>query len=276
MNILKLKTWSERQQVLAIILMAGVLIFLAWFFALSPLTRQRRRLEREIEGMANQLAAKNYLRGEEALLREKESELTDNRRLHARWLEMSERLAAFRNQKRLAGGRYRSIDFKVALFDVRQRLMAKSRALNISLPDNIGMDERVDSNEDARRLMLQLRTVEKLVDLTLDLKINTLRNIQPLPPVQHKAKVRDTPYLEEYAVRLDFYGSLENLFALFRAVLEPEHVFMLKNLRVEAADPHQNIFNISTVMSALLFLCDPDEIIPAPKKQKGRSRPRGY
>ena len=51
MNLIRFQTWSERQQVLAIILMAGIIIGLLWFFILIPQTRQRRQLNNQIEAM---------------------------------------------------------------------------------------------------------------------------------------------------------------------------------------------------------------------------------
>ena len=57
----------------------------------------------------------------------------------------------------------------------------------------LGMDEEVHSDEDARKLMLQLHTVEKLVDMTLDLKINTIRNIQPQPQILHRVEPPANP-----------------------------------------------------------------------------------
>lgn len=274
MSLPRLDELSERQQVLAVILMAGLLIFLVWFFALTPLNQKRRRLESDIEDMTSQLARKNLMRGESALIQEKETEYAHNRLIHDQWITMADRLGGFRNQRQLASSDYGAIDFKMSLFEVQQALLAKSRALNISVPPDIGMDEQVDTHEDARVLMLQLRTVEKLVDLVLDLKINRLRGIQRLTPITHEAEVRKIDYLEEYLVRLDFYGSTENLFDLLHAILLPDSVFTLKNFRIEALDPHEGIFNISVVMSALLFPRDPDEVAPAPKRQ-GRSAPRG-
>ena len=276
MNALKLKEWSERQQILAVILLAGLLIFLVWFFALAPLNRQRRELLAEIEDMAEQLARKNFLRGEDLLLREKEAELAHNRKVHAEWDELSARMAAFANQKRLVPDAPGRIDFKVALFDVRQRLLAKSRALRVTLPEAIGMNEEVNSDEDARVLMLQLRTVEKLVDLMLDLKIGALRNIERMPPALHRVGPKDPPFLEEYPVRLDFHASIDNILDLFHQVMQPQHVFVIKNLRVEAVNPHEDLFSVTAVMSALLFLKDPDEIVPAPTRKDRRSAPGGH
>lgn len=277
MNVLKLKSWSERQQVVAVILMAGAAIFALWFFLLTPLNRQRHRLEKEIEGMRSQLAAKNYLLGEEVLQKKRKEKHEHNRYIRKEWTAMASRLAAFPNEEELVESHVGHIDFKVALFDVRQRLLKKSRALNISLPHDLGMDDAVHSDEDARKLMLQLRTVEKLVDLTFDLKISMLRHIEPLPPMLHVAGSKGEAFLEEYPVRVKFYGSLENLFNLFQAVLEPDHVFAFRHLRIEAVSRKRlDLLSINAVMSALLFLKDPDELAPASTKTIFRTSPMGY
>jgi hypothetical protein len=277
MNSLALKNWSERQQVLAVILIAGILMTSLWFSLLTPLNRKRNALKEEIELAVNQLASRNYLRGEDDLRRERDEEQRHNRSVHTHWMAMSERLASFADQDELVSADIGVIDFTVKLFEVEQRLLAKSRALGIPMPRSVsGMREEVQSSEDARRLLLQLRAAENLVNLTLDLKINTLRNVEPLAPVQHKLNKKGIVYLEEYPVRADFEGSLGNLFSLFHSVLKPEHALMLKNLRIQALDPHKDLFTVSTVMSSLLFLKDPDEIVPAPRAKRRRSRPTGH
>jgi Tfp pilus assembly protein PilO len=276
MNTLKIITWSERQQVLAVILMAGVLIFVLWLFALTPLNTRQRQLEKRIESMRTQLAAKNYYLGEEALRSKKDDALKANRALHDEWVAMTSRLSAFSNYEAVAQSPVGHIDFKVALFDVRQRLLRKSRALNISLPHDLGMDAKVHSDEDARKLMLQLRTVEKLVDLALDLKINMLRNIFPRPQVLHKLESSGEPFIEEYPVEIEFSGTLANLYDLFNAVLEPNHVFVIRQLRVEAASPSRPDFlNVYAVLSGLVFLKDPDEMAMTEKKAVAPPRPKG-
>ena len=278
MNTVRLRVWSDRQQVLAIILMAGIPIFLIWFFLLAPLNSRRRRLEVRIEGMQSQLASLNYLVAEDILQRKKLAEHAHNRRMHAEWSSMATRLAAFSNQQDLVKSQVgHIIDFKVALFDVGKRLQRKSDALDIDLPHNLGMEAAVHSDEDARKLMLQLRTVEKLVDMALDLKINELRSIEPLAPVVHKAGPGGRPFLEEYPIRLKFFGSLENLYDLLHGILEPEHVFTMRHLRVETRSPRSpDVLSINTVVSGLLFLKKPDDLYEPPRAKLGRTIPMGH
>ena len=277
MNTLNIVTWSERQQVLAVILMAGVLIFALWFFALTPLTTRQRLLEREIEGMRTQLAFKNYYLGEGVLADKKVAAQKANRELHDQWIAMVDRLSSSSNREAMAQSPG-NIDFKVELFNVRHELLKKARALNIGLPPDLGIEAAVHSNEDARKLMLQLRTVEGIVDLTLDQKITVLRNIRPRPQILHKLESTGEPYLEEYPVEIEFYGTLANLYDLFNASLDLDRVFVLRQLRIEAASPNKpDVLNVSAVLSGLVFLKDPDDMpLTQQKKEPVRTGPRGF
>ncbi len=253
-------SWSQRQQVLAIIVGAAGVLFLLWFFLLAPLNLRRRRLEHQIQQMQAQLAEKNYLVGEEALFERKAEVQRQYNRLYEEWREMRTRLAA----DAADGGEGEGpgvIDFKVKLFEVRQRLLRKSRDLRIGLPRDLGMDDAVYSNEDARKLMHQLRAMEKLVDLFLDLKVSALREILPLPPRPMRLGADEPPYLEEYPVDIEFYGSLEHLYGLFRAIYEAQHVFVLRRVRVEATSPTEpDLLRMRAQMGALVFLGEPREL----------------
>ena len=277
MNTLNIVTWSERQQVLAVILMAGVLIFALWFFALTPLNSSQRQLEKKIESMRTQLAAKNYYLGEGILAEKKEEARKVNRALHDEWVAMVARLSAFSNYQAIAQAPVGRIDFKRELFNVRQRLLKKAGTLNISVPRFLGMDEEVRSDEDARKLMLQLHTVEKLVDLALDLKINQIRDIHPRPQILHRVGGTGEAYLEEYPVEIEFSGTLANLYDLFSAAMEPEHVFALRQIKIEAASASRaDMLNIGALLSGFVFLKDPDEIAFITKTVPVVSQPRGF
>jgi len=153
------------------------------------------------------------------------------------------------------------IEFKVALFDTQQRLLRKSRQLRIGLPHDIGMDGSVGGNEDARSMMFQLRALEKLVDFALDLKIGMVQKVEPLPVISHTIGDNNEVYLQEYPVGIEFLGSLENLYDLFYAVLEPDRVFILRHLQTETPEDNSgNPLKISAVMSALVFSKKPTEI----------------
>jgi len=265
---------SERKQVVAIIVAVCALLFILWYFLLLPMNRQRTRMEEDIDAMASELAQKNYLLGEDALERKLDAEVNRYQGLEKEWQETVSRLGAFVPGDDATTAGVAHIDFKVRLFTVRHRLLQKARMMGISLPNDLGMDETIVSDEDAFQRMLQLRVVEKLVDLTLDLKIKTVRGLRPLPPIAHRGGANQTEYFREYPLELDLYGTQDNLYELLDVVMEPGHVFVLRGLRVEPTGrSRSDLLNIKAVMSALVFLKNPGDFASAPKKAKS-DRPR--
>ena len=261
MNLTLPNRWSERQQVLAILLGMAVILTSLCFLLLLPVMRHRQQLEGDIASKTAELMQKNYFEGEDALQRRLDSEQRRYVALTNDWQTTVLRLGALAGDESVSPGEVAHIDFKVALFSVRQRLIDKSRKLGAKLPHDLGVDETVESNEDAYQRMLQLRVVEKLVDLSLDLKIKTVREIQPLPPIIHRAAAKTEVFFIEYPLELDLYGTLDNLYALLGVVTDPEHVFVLRGLRVEPASAGgADLLNIKAVMSALVFMKHPSEI----------------
>lgn len=279
MNPLSLSKWSERHQVVAIILSAGAILALLWFLLLLPMNRQRRAIESDITALSSELAARNFLLGEASLQRKLDDEKAANDKLIKEWMDTAAVLQAYRPTEDMETNTVANIDFKVALFKVRERLRLKAGSLGISLPRNIGVDEAVESNDDAYQRMLQLRVVEKMVDLALDLKIKTVREITPLPPVRHRSGPAREDFFTEYPLELDLFGTADNLHELLSMAMEPGHVFVLRGLRVSPATPTKTeLLNIKAVMSALVFLKSPSDMAvgPSAPKSGGRSAPRGH
>jgi len=277
MNRLRLKSWSERQQVLAVILMAAVVVFGLAFSFLLPLNARRARLEKEILQMRSQLASKNYLLDEGALQTRLQDQQVLNQAIYGEWTNLAQRLAALPSGSAGPTSRVGHIDFKVAVLAASDRLQQKAKALNISLPNEFGMDAEVRSTEDARELMLQLHALEKLVVLLFDLNVNTVARAEPLAPVTHKLASSGEPYLEEYPVEVEFQSRLQDFHAFFPSILKPEHVFCVRRLRVEAAGPaRSNMVTVRGVLSALVFLKKPEELRPEPPPKVRYTSPLGH
>ena len=277
MNPLKFEDWSERQQVLAIIVVASMLLFALWYFLLLPQNRRRHRLRAEISRMENQLQQKNYFLGREILREERNEVQRAGEALMNEWDKTAARLATFSDQHRLEGSDVGHIDYKVALFDVRSRLLRKARQAHIGLPPGLGMEEAVTSNEDARKLMLQLRAVEKIVDIGLDLQINLIDRIRTLPPIEHAIEAVAQTYLEEYPVRIEFYGTLDHLYKMLQAILKHEQVFAVRNLRAETPDRTKpDVLRFRATLSALVFVNSPEDLLGAIPAEATRPRVAGH
>lgn len=277
MNLLDVKTWSERQQVLAIILMAAAAMGAMWYFILLQQMRERGKLQAQIDATQSELVKKSFLSDEGTLgnIKAKEDKITGA--LLSQWTEVANRLGTFSNQQDLVAAAVDRIDFKVALLNVRQRLLRKARSENIVLKRDLGFTDFVGSNEDARRLLLQLRSVEKLVDLSLNLNISKVSNLEALAPIRHNAEIAGGDFLEEYPVRIEYQGTLDSLYDLLHATLQSPNAFMLKGMRIEPTELRGNVVKVNLVLSALLFLKDPGKmVLPAMVAPPKKTGPLGH
>lgn len=245
-----------------IIFVASVgLVALLWYALLAPLNNERKSLERDITNMQNELAKKGLLLGPEILQQELNKEIRFNDELLTEWTNTVERLNGFQGVLPVTAERVGKIDYKVALFDVKQRMLKKARALNITLPPDIGMDAVVSSSEDARRLMYQLKAVETLLDTALDMKIKTVKFIEPMPPKGHHPEGSEETFVEEYPVRIRLYGNVESLYELLSSALSSENFFVLRHLKVRSvSETKPDLLDISAVMSSLLFTKTPESM----------------
>lgn len=276
MTALRLDKFSERQQVVTIIAVTAVIIGGLSYFLLWPQIRDRRAARKQIATISAKLAKSTYATGEAALSARRAALIKNRQALDREWTNIVAQVAAFPAEAAMTNETISAIDYKMALFDVREHLGRKATDRGISLPPDLGMRDTVDSGEDPRLLMMQLRALEKLVALTIDIRIEMLRHVTPLPPIRHKIPGKGDDFIEEYPLHIEFYGSLQNLYDFLHETLEPGRVFALKNLLVEAASANNaELLNIDAVMSAIVFMTDPTKVAPPPKR-KGRTRPLGH
>lgn len=246
-------------RVLTIFIGTGGILGLLWFALLAPMNNERKSLERDITAMQTELARKGLLLGPDILRQELNKEIGHNGNLLLEWSNTVSRLNGFQGAPQVATERIGKIDFKVALFDVKQRLLKKARALDIELTADIGMHAVVKSSEDARRLMYQLKAVETLLDTALDMKINTVKFVAPMRPTGYHPEDSSEVFVEEYPVRIRLYGNTESLYDLLSSALASEHFFVLRHLKVRSvSETKPDLLDISAVMSSLLFIKSPE------------------
>ncbi len=242
---------SERHQIVLFLLGIGAVIILIWHFGIRDIARKRAsnetfRAELARSGFADQTR--------EALDATVSHEKGVRDRLAAEWEQTVERLATFANQRALGQSNPLRIEYKVELHHTRERLDRKAGALNISLSArDLGMSEEVFTTDDPRILMIQLRAVEKLVDLTLDRRIRTLHKVHPKAPIPHRRPSDGTLIFEEYPVEVEFDVDFANFYDLFRVVFEAGRVFVFRNVRIVSGATAQAPLRVTAVMSALLF-----------------------
>jgi len=241
---------TERMQVVLILLFILVGAFLTVRFVLLP----QREMEEQNRQVREQLDSSRYAHlSLTNMLALADHESFNLRILSNEWARIAERLATFPNQTVMRNTAVNRIDYKVQLYEIRQRLQEKSGELKIQLmPTELGLDESVASGDAIRVRMMQLKAVEKLADLTLDRQIQRLVEIYPLEPVQHSDK-KGRKIFEEYPVRLECDVDFEHLFTFFQSVFEENQVFAFRNIRIESGPTFDSKLRVKAILSALLF-----------------------
>ena len=241
---------TERMQVVLILLFVIVSAILTLQFVVRPqreLTENNRMVREQLEGSRY---ASLSITNMQAIAEHESANLVA---LSNEWSHIAERLATFPNQTSMRDSAVNRIDYKVQLYEIRQRLQTKSDELKIKLmPTELGLDEALTSSDAIRVRMLQLKAVEKLADLTLDRQIQRLVEIYPLTPVEHKDK-KGKKIFEEYPVRIECDVDFEHLYTFFQSVFEEDQVFTFRNLRIESGPTFDSKLRVKAILSALLF-----------------------
>ncbi|MDA3923434.1 MAG: hypothetical protein PF904_01885 [Kiritimatiellae bacterium] len=180
-------------------------------------------------------------------------EMQNLKQLSNEWARIATRLSSYEDQSIVQNIGVDRIDYKVRLYEIRERLESKSSELNIPLvPKELGLVEDLDSGEAVRVRMLQLKAVEKVADLTLDRQITRLVEIYPLPPVEHK-DAKGKHIFTEYPVRIECDIDFAHLYTSFQSVFEENQVFAFRNIRIESGPTFDAKLRVKAVLSALLF-----------------------
>ena len=159
---------TERMQV-ALILFAVILsAFLTYRLVVVP---QREMAENNLHIHQKLTQSRYATLSSENMLTIQSQEASNLTTLSNEWSHIVARLATFPHQLGLSGTEVNRIDYKVELYEIRERLRAKSEELKIQLlPTELGLDESVASSDVIRVRMLQLKAVEKLADLALNIE----------------------------------------------------------------------------------------------------------
>ena len=241
---------TERAQVILIILFIAISAFCTVQFIVFPQRDMADNNRSVREQLENSRYSKFSITDMQAMAKLEDANLTQ---LSNEWARIAERLAAFPNQTTLRDAKVNLIDYKVDLYEIRERLKTKSDELKIQLvPDDLGLDEKITSSDALRVRMLQLKAVEKLADLALDRQIQRLVEIYPLAPVAHTDKKGNKTF-EEYPVRMECDVDFEHLYTFFQSVFEENQVFTFRNVRVESGPTFDSKLRVKAILSALLF-----------------------
>ncbi len=274
-----MKAWRQHRRELGVVAAGSLVIVLLAGLVLWPLSAKKRRLEMLIREMSARLAQHNYGGDESTLNERKANEQRANLKLRTQWNELVSRLSVFPDQRAIANSVVGHIDYKVALHHHREKLMLKSKTVAIPMPYDLGMDETIGSDQDARKLMFQLKAINKVVDIVLDSDTKRITRIAPLPSLQHKVgdEENEAVYLEEYPVFISREGDMESLYGLIHLFLNEGNTCIFRHMRIQSMDAGDNgLLQIDAVLSALVFTKTLDDLQWALVQAPTDLNPAGY
>jgi hypothetical protein len=103
------------------------------------------------------------------------------------------------------------IDFKIALFEARERLQALAKAKGIIIPQDLGIAEEISTGEQTDTRLWQLAAVVMLVERLVELGVTDISDIEALPSVIHPLLEKENSVAEEYGVDVTFVTSFDKL-----------------------------------------------------------------
>ena len=242
---------SERNQILLFLVVIVGILVAVWRFSFHGIAVQKE----ENRAIRAKLEKSGFLhQTREALEATIAHETAVHAQLTSEWSNTVDRLAASISGNALYGrSNVLAIDYRVHLLQTRTRLDRKAGQLGIRLgAGELGMSEEVFSNDDPRKLMVQLQTVEHLVDLALDRRIRTLVTVVPKEPIEYHDP-KGALLFEEFPVDVEFDIDFDEFYDLFRVVFEEGHVFVFKNIRITSGASGKAPLRVRAVLSALVF-----------------------
>jgi len=236
---------SERAQVVTILILAVVALALAWHFLLRSQFDQRARNRQTRDDLKNSPFANLTI---ESLNKIAAVEKAASAALDADWARTARRLTTIPDIR----PDQTHIDFVVTYAATHKTLEARAKSRNITLPPGLGVPSGITSTEVVRERFVQLKTVEKLVDLVMDQHIRGIRGIKILPTVLHYGTDQKL-ICEEFPVEVDFSTHFDSLFDLFSGIFEEDRVFVFNKIRVASDPTNEDVLHIKANLSSLVF-----------------------
>ncbi len=183
-----------------------------------------------------------------------------NERLQEEWGRKQKYIRTFREERTLQDilvpspsieGR---IDFKVALYEARQRLSGKAREHSVTLPFDLGIPDTIGADEDAETRLRQLAATVLLLEKCIEMNVPVIEEVTALPP--RVTELHDDAHknISFYPVRIRMIYSYEGLLDMLDMLSQDSSFFGLRRFNALSLSPEKpDKVLISTEWSAAVF-----------------------
>ncbi len=156
------------------------------------------------------------------------------------------------------------IDFKIALFNARDRLQMLADDKGASLPSDLGVQEEISTSEDADSRLWHLATAMVLAERLMDLGITDVQQLEALAPVTHALLEQENAVAEEYPVLVTFRCPVEKLPSCVMMSAGNGRVFVLRHFVAEkVAERADSALLVTAVYASQVYRMreDGDEVL---------------
>ncbi len=251
----------------ALVMMA--IVYSARARAHADMQNRRDAIQRELRSMTRQFRVRPISR---VIRREREH----GERLSREWEKLRFKVDTFRGSlplvEALSPNAKGHIDFKVALYDARDRLQSLAIEKDVSLPDYLGMDESTAEGEEVEARIWQLASVVRLVEACIAHDIESIEDLAALPPTVYPLLEEEQSVAIEYPVRITMQCRFEALQALLVHMDSPGSFFALRECNVELlGTSSEKPLSVTLVAGAVNFrLRDADDVVILGEKEPTR------
>ncbi|NQU41216.1 MAG: hypothetical protein HQ523_14800 [Lentisphaerae bacterium] len=247
-----------RAQVLLIVGTCATVLVALWTFVLLPLRDEARSSKEEMQNLESELAA-FAMRFEHTDLPQRLSVAAARQRhLTAEWTRLRERVDTFRDRDAILealptyeDGR---IDFKVALYEARQKLVNSAASANVQLPADLGIPEAIGTEERAELRGWQLAATVRLVGLAIDARVPVIGFIESEPPVVCPLDESESQVAIEFPTHMVLRCSFKHLTSLLDMLSRERSFYAVRSIRIERMGyPGAEMLEVDVEAGAILF-----------------------
>jgi len=212
----------------------NVLLLFGGWKLLSQEIASCRTIDRSIAAaQANVDARRERVEAETSVLR------ATRQQLETRLAVWRQELAPLENDSVLASGVNSvegRIDFKVALFETRQRLRERAEQNELWIPDNIGLSDTIAEGDNTETRLWQLAAVAHMIDGALSVELPSIDYLKPLTST-YSVRGNSLVY-NEYPVEFSVLCSYRDWLNLHEHFATERPYLALRRLSVEVDQPY--------------------------------------
>ncbi len=260
---------SERRKTLVVLLINAIAALALIFVLLLPAKRRAENLRSDIDGLSDRIASLKNRRSlpTGALLQKTKQQIES---LEHRWEIVRFRADTFKKgsflDKMEPGASNNRIDFKVALYEAQEKLLAGAIAAETGLPQPLSLEESVSQDGNASLKMWQLASIMKILSTIMRHNAVNIHHVKALGPQKHYNNDASSGSAYELPLAVSFEIDFADLARLIDHSLSNENFLAFRAINIEKQTRHPSQpLHVDAIIAAEHLGVDPVNFLVLPK-----------